>query len=276
MTAEERNKDKGFVLDREDLQKEWVKCPVCEARVKSDNVEDHMYRVHGEKLKVEGKPIEKKFPYALLIVVVVIIVVIGSTGYAFYVNELNDTDDMNTESDSSSGQQENDDNQDTSGDWLESYEPRYDVGSGQDDWWINYPEINPEAGSSVEHLQWVLNDLKNKPVVIFAHSEGCAPCVQQQEDIEPVLDEYGSEVVYYNLMADGSDPKANEAYESYDPNGPPPYIPLTVMVTLEEHDGQVQVVWHSNEGATGQDWIRDYMKDAIYYHQLNSEEWGGA
>ncbi len=263
------DEEKDTVLPWEDMQDEWVRCPVCDARVKSKNIEDHVSRVHDEKLKVEGKPKEKGFPHALLIVIVVCILVIASTGYFFYMNEMKD-DDTNTVSDN------NDDQQDRGDNWLNTYQPQYDLGSGEENWWIDNPEIHPEPGSSVDHPQYVLDSLKNKPVVIFAHSEDCAPCIQQQEDIEPVLDEYGAEVVYYDLMADGSDPKAMEAYDAYDSNGDPAYIPLTSMVTLvEDNNGDVQVTWHSTEGATGEQWIRDYMKDAIYYHENNVQGWSG-
>ncbi|MGM0510737.1 MAG: hypothetical protein ACQESD_06385 [Thermoplasmatota archaeon] len=264
MAAEER--ENGPVLNWEDMQEEWVRCPVCTARVKSDNIEGHLEKVHDEKLEIKGKPKEKSFPYIFLVVAVVVILAIASAGYVFFMNTSDDANDTNTTPD---------DNQDTGGEWWESYQPRYDVGSGEDDWWIDYPEINPETGSSVEHPQWVLDSLQEKPVVIFTHSEGCAPCVEQQEDIGPIMDEYGAEVRYYDLMADGSDLKAFDVFDSYDSNGGQSYIPLTAVVTLEEHNGDVEVVWHSTEGATGEDWIRDYMKDAIYYHQMNLEAWGG-
>lgn len=275
MADADKNGTKEPVLHWEDMQDEWVKCPVCDARLKSENVEDHVSRVHNEKLKVEGKPKEKKFPHALLILVVVCILVIASTGFVFYMNEMKD-DDTNTISGNDDYQQDTSDDQDSGNNWLNTYQPKYDLGAGQEDWWIDNPEIHPVSGSSVDHLRWVLDSLENKPVVIFAHSDDCAPCIQQQKDIEPIIDEYGAEVAYYDLLTDGTEPKAFEAYEAYDPNGDPPYIPLTAMVTLvEDNNGDVRITWHSTEGATGGEWIRDYMKDAIYYHENNIQGWSG-
>ncbi len=268
MASVDRGGTKEPILHWDDLQDEWVKCPVCDARLKSENAEDHVRRIHHEKLKIEGKPKEKGFPHALMILAVACILVIASTGYVFYMNEMKN-DDTDIVSDTS-------DDQDNGESWLDTYQPRYDLGTRGDDWWIDNPEIHPEYGSSVDHLQWVLDSLKNKPVVIFAHSDDCAPCIQQQQDIEPIIDEYGLEVVYYDLLTDGTEPKAFEAYEAYDPNGDPPYIPLTAMVTLvEDNNGDVRIAWHSTEGATGEQWIRDYMKDAIYYHENNIQEWNG-
>ncbi len=121
---------------------------------------------------------------------------------------------------------------------------------------------------------WVLAALVNKTIVILVHSDRCDPCIQQDEDMEEVLEEYGEEVEYYDIMSDGSDDRANDSFESYDPNNEQNYIPLTVMVSLiKDEDGDIKILWHSAEGATGKEWISDYMKDGIYYYYQNSEEW---
>jgi hypothetical protein len=151
--------------------------------------------------------------------------------------------------------------------------PFYNAGTGSSDWWISYPSQHPASGTGVNHPDCSKNPLKSKPVVIFAHSEGCAPCVQQGDDLDTVLNEIGREKVTFLDMLSGEDSCVNTVFGSYDPNGTPSYIPLTVIVTLiKDNSGIVQMAWHSNEGATGDDWLRAYIKDAIYYHDLNSSE----
>jgi len=153
----------------------------------------------------------------------------------------------------------------------------YSVGSGPDDWWTVYPEQHPNAGSEVNHPQWVLDDLKEKPILILDHSAGkCKACVDQEAYVDAVLDDYGDDVAYENLISGGSDLKAEELFDIYDPNGGKSYIPLTIVLTLvEDSDGNVVVGWHSMEDAAGgEEMVRSRVEDAIDYHEKNVEEWG--
>ncbi len=45
----------------------------------------------------------------------------------------------------------------------------YSVGSGNDSWWTTYPDQSTGRGGEVNHPAWVLDALKSKPVVIYAH-----------------------------------------------------------------------------------------------------------
>ena len=58
--------------------------------------------------------------------------------------------------------------------WLENYTPVHSVGTGSDNFWINFPVGGPSAGQSVNHLTWITEDLKEKPVVFVCHRTGCA------------------------------------------------------------------------------------------------------
>jgi len=155
--------------------------------------------------------------------------------------------------------------------------PFNNAGIGSDDWWIKYPSQHPSSGSIVDHPDCAFNPLSSKPVVIFAHSEGCAPCEKQGEDMEKVLNEIGKDnVKFYDLITPNPDPDPciNKVFDAYDPNAEQSFIPLTVIVTLiKDNSGDVQIAWHSSEGATGEDWLREYIKDAIYYHDQNSAGW---
>jgi hypothetical protein len=146
------------------------------------------------------------------------------------------------------------------------------VGSGADDWWISYPVKSTAAGTEVNHSSWVLDALKEKPVVIYVHMD-CTTCKPQTEALDAIVKELGKNFTYFDLAGDGSEAMANDAVV-YDPDGGVAYVPLTVILTLApDSEGKVQVVWHSTEEATGKDWIRDYAQDAIYYYEENSGSW---
>lgn len=146
------------------------------------------------------------------------------------------------------------------------------VGFGAEDWWTSYPNQSSASGKEVNHPQWVLDALKEKPVVIYVHMD-CTTCKPQSEALDEIVKEFGKNFTYYDLAGDGSQAMANDA-AVYDPNGGVPYVPLTTILTLApDSEGKVQVVWHSTEEATGKDWIKDYVEDAIYYHEQNSGSW---
>ncbi len=149
----------------------------------------------------------------------------------------------------------------------------HSVGSGNDDWWTTYPSQSPGFGSEVNHPSWVLDALKSKPVVVYVH-KGCDYCKPQTDAMAEVVKEYGNKFTYYDIPADGSDARAEQALQAYDPNGGVTYVPMTIIVTLApDSNGKVQPVWHSTEDVTGKAWIEDYVKDAISYYDSNSAGW---
>jgi thiol-disulfide isomerase/thioredoxin len=146
------------------------------------------------------------------------------------------------------------------------------VGSSENDWWIAYPDNNTDSGAEVQHPNWVLDALESKPVLIYGHKE-CSYCAPQEEAIEKLLKEYGEKIQYFDVWAEGNDPKVADM-ASYDPNGDPHYVPLTVILTLvTDGNGQVQVGWHSSEDITGEDWLRKYLSNALCQYQENSPNW---
>jgi hypothetical protein len=149
----------------------------------------------------------------------------------------------------------------------------YSVGSEDDDWWTKYPEQSTGAGKEVSHPSWVLDALEKKPVLIYIHKE-CDYCVPQTEAVTNVSDEFKGDVTYYEINADGGDSRAEEALQAYDPNGDVSYVPMTIIVTLAPNsEGKVEPVWHSTEEVTGDDWIKNYVEDAISYYDENSSNW---
>lgn len=152
------------------------------------------------------------------------------------------------------------------GDWLATYSPAQGLGTAEDDWWTVQPELSPSSGSDVVHPAWVTDLLDDGPLIILTHSQGCAPCIDQGNDVKAVMDVHGTRITYLDLLTGGSDKRANDTFDAYDANGDPHYIPLTIVLTKAVTPEGTKIVWHATEGATGAQWIESYVKDAIYYH----------
>jgi hypothetical protein len=158
-------------------------------------------------------------------------------------------------------------------DW-ESYKPFYSPGSENDDWWIKYPDQSALADTSVKHPSWILEALKDKPVLILDHITYCKDCPVQKARIEEALDGYSEDVAFFDLLAEGDDMRAFEALQAYSPTGGESYVPTTVFITLlKGPDGKVSVAWHSEEGIMSEEENSAYLTDAIYYHRINAPQW---
>ena len=155
-----------------------------------------------------------------------------------------------------------------------NYTPNYLSGSGEKDWWINYPDQSGYAGSSVSHPRWILESLKERPVLIFDYSNNCKSCALQKKNIAQALEKFGNEVTYFDVSADNRDIRAFEVLQAYSLSSEKYYVPTTVLITLiKGRDGMVEVAWHSVEDAMSEEEIDSYMKDAIYFYHLSSANW---
>lgn len=148
----------------------------------------------------------------------------------------------------------------------------YSVGSGNDDWWTAYPDQSTGAGGEVNHPSWVLDALKGKPVLIYVHKE-CDYCVPQTEAVQKIADQFKGKITFFEISADEGDARADEAMQAYDPNGGTMYVPLTAVLTLASDGEKVVPVWHSTDEVTSEDWIKNYVEDAISQHDENSADW---
>jgi hypothetical protein len=159
-------------------------------------------------------------------------------------------------------------------DWS-GYQPAHTLGSGENDWWSTYPAQHADAGKAVEHPSFVLEALKEKPVLILVHSSTCKSCAAQIANLDGVLKNYGNNLTYDNVLGEGSSlEKAVGILDVYDPTGGAQYVPTTIFVTLiKGPDGKVQVAWHSQIDAMNVGQIEDYIKDSIYYYKQNAANW---
>lgn len=149
----------------------------------------------------------------------------------------------------------------------------YPVGSGDDDWWTAYPDQSSGAGTNVNHPSWILDALKSKPVLIYVH-KSCDYCAPQTAAVQNITDEFNGQLTIFNIGADGSDSRSEEALQAYDPNGGTMYVPLTVVLTLAtDSEGKVVPVWHSTDLVTGDEWIKNYVEDAISQYKDNAANW---
>lgn len=227
-----------------------VRCPKCGLKVPRGELNGHIKDAHGSLpavLSGHGRNL------AILTIVIAMLAVIA---YAMSIAPSEEEEQLPP----------------PPSNWLDSYKPEHKVGALKNDWWTAYPDINPAPGSPVDHPSWVEDILDDGPLIILDHSEGCAPCVAQTRDIEAVMKNFQGQITYLDILADGSDQRAYDAFDTYDPNGDPQYIPLTVIVSRVKDGDGTRIIWHSNEGATGQDWIEGYVRDAIYYYNESQEQ----
>ncbi len=149
----------------------------------------------------------------------------------------------------------------------------YDVGYGEEDWWTTYPDQSPAAGEDVDHPSWALDALKSMPVLIYVH-KSCDYCKPQTDAILNITEEFEGKIKFFEIGAEGNDARSEEVLQAYDPNGGVMYVPLTVLLTLAPNsEGEINVVWHSTDLVTGEDWIRNYVEDAIDKYDENSADW---
>ncbi len=159
--------------------------------------------------------------------------------------------------------------------WLENYTPVHTIGTGSDDFWIEFPAGNDNFGQPIEHFNWVTDTIDNNCVLFVVHRTGCTGCKEQGDLVITLAEKYDEDVDFHDIDA-VSDATAeiqqmsNEAY-LYDPNGEPGYIALTGVFTYLEDNGEIKIGWHSWELDVEDSVMETWIRDAIYYYNINSE-----
>ncbi len=140
------------------------------------------------------------------------------------------------------------------------------VGTGTDDFWIQYPLSHMSSNQSVEHPDWVENAVDTEVVLILSRREGCGPCIEQTaicEDINRNSSEY---IEYFNMLASFDDPESTFVFSNYSPEG---YwaIPLTIVLTkVRDSNGNDAIGWHSWIGVVDEETLTSWLEDAITHH----------
>jgi hypothetical protein len=123
------------------------------------------------------------------------------------------------------------------------------MGDGETEFWVAYPASHPSAGAPVSHSSWVLDALEGGAVMILSHSELCIPCKNMVKYCENVYDDHDGDIAYFDLLHGTDEPRASGTLSTYDPDGEPNYVPMTVVLTkTKASDGSVEIAWHSWEG----------------------------
>ena len=158
------------------------------------------------------------------------------------------------------------------GTWIDDYSPVHGVGTGSDNFWIEFPSTSKYSSQSVDHLSWIQDSLDQHCVVFVVHKTGCAGCAAQAERVIDLAGEYENMVAFWDLDIPLGGDIEQKAYDSYlyDPDGPPGYIALTGVFTYVEHDGETKIGWHSWEGNVADSDMEEWIQDAIYYYHVNS------
>ncbi len=66
-----------------------------------------------------------------------------------------------------SGCTSNNSNNETNGSpWLENYTPVHIIGTGSDDFWIEFPTGSDNYGQPIQHFDWVTNNRDNNCVLL--------------------------------------------------------------------------------------------------------------
>ena len=174
-----------------------------------------------------------------------------------------------------SGCTSNNSNNETNGpSWIENYTPVHTIGTGSDDFWIEFPTGSDNYGQPIQHFDWVTNSIDNNCVLFVVHITGCVGCQAQADRVIELAEKYSENVEFYDIDAVDSATEeiqqmANAAY-LYDPNGAPGYIALTGVFTYVEDNGEIKIGWHSWELDVEDSVMESWIKDAIYYFNLNN------
>ena len=213
------------------------RCPKCGARVKSGRLEAHIRKMH------RGTPAYSTRNRTGMVVAALAILAIIFVVAAYFI-----TRPTGEEGDTGIGVQET------------VHKP----GSGSEDLWTVYPSGHASAGKTVAFPSWVQEESASKVLLVLTHSEGCAPCVQQQGDIRAIMGDpaFQTTVNYIDLLSGGTDQRAQDCFDNLDPEGKENYIPLTIIIA---RDSSGKYVWHSWEGVTGKANLECWLRDAMYY-----------
>jgi len=164
--------------------------------------------------------------------------------------------------------------------WMNNYTSVHLTGTGSDNLWINFPADSAYSGQRPQHLTWITEDLKEKPVVFVCHRTGCAACTPQADRVKTLREIYGADAIFYDLdypfegYGVATEDILNKFYEAfyYDPNGGSQIIAFTGVFTNINENGEVKIGWHSWEGNVADAEMETWIKDSIYYYNMNSEK----
>jgi hypothetical protein len=157
--------------------------------------------------------------------------------------------------------------------WLENYTAVHNIGTGSNDFWLNFPRDSDYYGQIIKPFDWIQNSLDNNCVLFVVHKTGCEACQPQADRVINLSERYEEYVEFHDLditLGGSIEERAYDAY-IYDPDGSPGLIALTGVFTLIENNGSIEIGWHSWEKDVDYSELESWIKDSIYYHHINRE-----
>ncbi len=270
-------------ITKDKLGQEWIKCPSCPMKVRSTNFVNHMKFTHRKRLEIESPPKQMNMKILTLMIVVIILSVsiVGSiilissleNGQNSNIsNKINVNSNNNQTSKNNTNNNASDENppDNVEINWWDNYTSLYSQGSGENNWWINYPDKHPDSGESVNHLEWIKQNIEKKPILIVVHRAGQPCCEPQAIKAREVANEYPDDLIFHDLDLTTDSDTYDKAYEIsiYDPDGEPHLIALTIVLTkIKDNSGKVSIAWHSWEGDMDKLVLESWVRDGIYYYE---------
>ncbi len=142
------------------------------------------------------------------------------------------------------------------------------VGTGENEFWTNYPTVHPLSGSAVPHPSWALAALETGAVMVLSHSELCIPCKNMVAYCDNIYDDHAGSMSYFDLLHGTDEPRASDALSIYDPDDAPNYVPLTIVLTkVKDANGSAVIAWHGWEGEVAESTLDSWVHQALKYYQ---------
>ena len=236
---------------KEMVDKGYVECYYCDELVKPQALKCS----HCGKWYSSGKQ--------LLAVMLAAIILLAALSYIMIPDESQDPYSDDPTDDITDDDSDTDDIDDIVDD---DHVFQFNIGPGVNDFWTNNPTDHTLPRGIVNHPSWAAQDVAFKPVLIFTHSEGCAPCIAQTEICESIYAKYSNDIEYYDLLSGTDEPDASDTFAAYDPDGDPHFIPLTILLTRGPDN---TILWHSWEGVVEEPILEAWIVDALAYHEVN-------
>lgn len=256
-------------MNKEKNEDSWVICPECKTKLKKENISAHLKHLYDKKIEdvdessikvlpKKGKKQKKTMTFSFKTIAIILVILVVIAALFFVLSGPSDEPNNN----GGNGNPAN-------SDWLDDYTPVHSLGTDDNAFWIDHP-IDEE----ITHPQWVIDSLESNCVVFVVHRHTCTWCDPQAQRVIKLSEKYKNSVNFYDLDIDLGGDTETKGYEAliYDPDGAPHYIALTGIFTLIENDGKVEYAWHAWEGDMTEFEIEDWVKDAIYYYNINKEK----
>ncbi len=130
---------------------------------------------------------------------------------------------------------------------------------------VSNMEFQFETANGAEHPEWVLEPLRDGPVLVeFTQSKGCPSCDKMKPIIEDLKDEYDKRVEFIIIDQYIDDPKM-DAFPTYDIMGLQGF-PTFIIITLFHDGGEIKPYFGEYSGFVPKADLVDTLDYALAEH----------